>query len=61
MSIVVKKNNKAVDTFVSTDKLQKEKKYSFEPESNQRPKDICIPDPTTVLRSTNWAFEGRIH
>ena len=33
----------------------KEKK-SFEPDSNQRPKDDNIN--STVLRSTNWAIEG---
>ena len=33
------------------------KKYSFEPESNQRPKDVWSWY-TTVLRSTNWAIEG---
>ncbi len=35
------------------------RKISFEPESNQRPKDDyeCTP---TVLRSTSWAIEGYI-
>ena len=32
------------------------KKKSFEPDSNQRPKDDNIN--STVLRSTNWAIEG---
>ena len=32
------------------------KKESFEPDSNQRPKDDNIN--STVLRSTNWAIEG---
>ena len=31
-------------------------KDSFEPDSNQRPKDINYA--STVLRSTNWAIEG---
>ena len=31
-------------------------KDSFEPDSNQRPKDIIYA--STVLRSTNWAIEG---
>ena len=35
---------------------EEKKKYSFEPDSNQRPKDYNIT--TTVLRSTNWAIEG---
>ena len=37
------------------------KKKSFEPDSNQRPKDDYIN--STVLRSTNWAIEGatKIH
>ena len=30
---------------------------SFEPDSNQRPKDFSS-DASTVLRSTNWAIEG---
>ena len=34
----------------------KKKKKSFEPDSNQRPKDDNIN--STVLRSTNWAIEG---
>ena len=29
---------------------------SFEPDSNQRPKDDFMH--STVLRSTNWAIEG---
>ena len=29
------------------------KNVSLEPDSNQRPKDVCIAKPTTVLRSTN--------
>ncbi len=29
---------------------------SFEPDSNQRPKDYSVS--STVLRSTNWAIEG---
>ena len=33
-------------------------KDSFEPDSNQRPKDIN--NASTVLRSTNWAIEGRL-
>ena len=35
---------------------KKKRKYSFEPDSNQRPKDYNVT--TTVLRSTNWAIEG---
>ena len=37
------------------------KKKSFEPDSNQRPKDNNLH--STVLRSTNWAIEGatKIH
>ena len=35
---------------------EKKRKYSFEPDSNQRPKDYNVT--TTVLRSTNWAIEG---
>ena len=35
-----------------------EKKNSFEPDSNQRPKDDFIT--STVLRSTNWAIEGTL-
>ena len=35
---------------------EKRRKYSFEPDSNQRPKDYNVT--TTVLRSTNWAIEG---
>ena len=35
---------------------KKKKKLSFEPDSNQRPKDDMLT--TTVLRSTNWAIEG---
>ena len=31
-------------------------KTSFEPDLNQRPKDIIAN--STVLRSTNWAIEG---
>ena len=31
-------------------------KTSFEPDLNQRPKDIIAK--STVLRSTNWAIEG---
>ena len=34
------------------------KKNSFEPDSNQRPKDDFIT--STVLRSTNWAIEGTL-
>ena len=30
--------------------------YSFEPDSNQWPKDALLH--STVLRSTNWAIEG---
>ena len=33
-------------------------KDSLEPDSNQRPKDINYA--STVLRSTNWAIEGRV-
>ena len=33
-------------------------KDSFEPHSNQRPKDINYT--STVLRSTNWAIEGTL-
>ena len=33
------------------------RKMSFEPDLNQRPKDICHLS-CTVLRSTNWAIEG---
>ena len=33
-------------------------KDSFEPDSNQRPKDINYA--STVLRSTNWAIEGTL-
>ena len=33
-------------------------KDSFEPESNQRPKDVNYA--STVLRSTNWAIEGTL-
>ena len=36
--------------------LMAKKKKSFEPDSNQRPKDDNIN--STVLRSTNWAIEG---
>ena len=32
------------------------KLLSFEPDSNQRPKDANLT--STVLRSTNWAIEG---
>ena len=35
---------------------KKKRKYSFEPDSNQRPKDYNVT--ATVLRSTNWAIEG---
>ena len=37
-------------------KKEEKKNLSFEPESNQRPKDIIAH--STVLRSTNWAIEG---
>ena len=37
--------------------LIKKKKVSFEPDLNQRPKDIDFT--STVLRSTNWAIEGK--
>ena len=43
----------------SSSKLKKKKlttKISFEPDSNQRPKDTF--SYSTVLRSTNWAIEG---
>ena len=33
-------------------------KDSFEPDSNQRPKDVNYF--STVLRSTNWAIEGTL-
>ena len=39
-------------------KKEKKKSYSFEPDLNQRPMDICLKLPTTVHRSTNWAIEG---
>ena len=39
----------------AVDYVNKEKD-SFEPDSNQRPKDIN--SSSTVLRSTNWAIEG---
>ena len=32
------------------------KRNSFEPDLNQRPKDVNFT--STVLRSTNWAIEG---
>ena len=35
---------------------KKKRKYSFGPDSNQRPKDYNVT--ATVLRSTNWAIEG---
>ena len=41
-----------------TKKVNGKKKNSFEPDSNQRPKDDFIT--TTVLRSTNWAIEGTL-
>ena len=36
--------------------MKKIKINSFEPDSNQRPKDDNLA--ATVLRSTNWAIEG---
>ena len=36
----------------------KKVKDSFEPDSNQRPKDVNYA--STVLRSTNWAIEGTL-
>ena len=44
--------------FLTEEEDKRKKKNSFEPDSNQRPKDVFIT--STVLRSTNWAIEGTL-
>ena len=44
--------------FLTEEEGKRKKKNSFEPDSNQRPKDAFIT--STVLRSTNWAIEGTL-
>ena len=44
--------------FFTEEEGKRKKKNSFEPDSNQRPKDDFIN--STVLRSTNWAIEGTL-